>query len=268
MPHAVIVGVDETPASMVAADWAAGEALSRGRPLRLLHVWSPDADAVTPVSDSDSQRHAAERLLHAVAGHVHRRHPDLPTEMSQLSGSPVEVLCDASADAELLVLGTRGLGGVAGLVAGSVSQAVLARVRRPVVVVRAPAPTGAARAGEGDVVLGLDTARPHGDVPAFAFDCAERYGCGVRLVAEGAVRDESELDDLLAPWSERHPGVPVTRHLARGRPAPALAEASRGARLLVVGLRRRRLPWGAHVGPTVHGVLRDAHAPVAVVPHD
>ncbi|MEU0272216.1 universal stress protein [Streptomyces sp. NPDC006307] len=270
MARTVTVGVDETRESMVAADWAAGEALTRGRPLRLVHVWSPATDAVTPVADRGSGRRGAERLLHAVAGHVHRRHPEVAVETAPFSGSPVDRLCDASEDAELLVLGSRRLGTVTGFVAGSVSQAVLVRVRRPVVLVRAEGrPARWAGDPAGDVVLGLGLDRPRDDVAAFAFDCAVRYGCGLRLVTDVAELEEREhvLDDVLAAWTRTYPAVPVAREHGPGRPGRTLAEASRGARLVVLGLRRRRLRWRAHLGPALHALLHDAAAPVAVVPH-
>ncbi|MFF9864883.1 universal stress protein [Streptomyces sp. NPDC013953] len=252
----VTVGVDATRESMVAAEWGADEAATRGRPLRLVHVWSPGTDAVTPVVDRGSERHAAERLLHAVAGHVHRHRPEVQVETDQLHGSPVQGLCDVSEDAELLVLGSRRLGSLTGFVGGSLSQAVLARVRRPVVLVRAHGPAS------GDVVLGMDPERPSDEVAAFAFASADRYGCGVRLVAADA-----SLEDLLARWAQEYPGVAVTRTGGPGRMARELAEASHGARLVVLGHRRRRVPWGARVGPLVHTVMHDAAAPVAVVPH-
>ncbi|MFI6104743.1 universal stress protein [Streptomyces sp. NPDC051310] len=252
----VTVGVDATRESMVAAEWGADEAATRGRPLRLVHVWSPDTDAVTPVTDRGGERHAAERLLHAVAGHVHRHRPEVHVETDQLHGSPVQGLCDASEDAELLVLGSRRLGSLTGFVGGSLSQAVLARVRRPVVLVRAHGPA------TGDVVLGLDPDRPSDEVAAFAFASADRYGCGLRVVAA-----EPSSEHLVARWTRQYPGVAVTRTGGQGRVARELAEASHGARLVVLGHRRRRVPWGARVGPLVHTVMHDAAAPVAVVPH-
>ena len=58
-----------------------------------------------------------------------------------VQGHPAQVLLDAAADAALLVVGSRGLGGVRGMLLGSVSQHVVARAACPVVVVRAPADT-------------------------------------------------------------------------------------------------------------------------------
>ncbi|MGA5553451.1 universal stress protein [Streptomyces lavendulocolor] len=293
MSRTVTVGVDGSPESLTAAEWAADEAVSRDRLLRLVHVWSNDADVVTP-TDPETRRRRAERLLHTAATHVRRGHPDVRMETSQFSGDPVERLTAAGEKADLLVLGSRGLGGMAGFIAGSVALAVLARVRHPVVLVRAPrAPRAEAaerpRTAGGDIVVGLDLPRAGGDALGFAFGCADRYGCAVRVVHSwtlppvygpdtagvlpalldevGAER-QKELEAALAPWTGKYPSVAVSSQCRPGRAAQDLVEAAAGARLVVVGLRHRGSRLGAHVGPVVHSVLHHTAAPVAVVPHD
>lgn len=289
MSRTVTVGIDGSPESLTAADWAADEALSRDRLLRLVHVWSNDADVVTP-TDPEKKRRRAERLLHTAATHVRQGHPDVRMETSQFSGDPVETLTAAGERADLLVLGSRGLGGMAGLIAGSVSMGVLARVRHPVVLVRAPRTEAAERARTvGDVVLGLDLPRASDDALGFAFGCADRYGCGLRIVHswilppvygpdtagvlpvlmdEVAAERQKELEAALAPWGEKYPAVAVSSQCRQGRAAQDLAEAAEDSRLVVVGLRHRTSRIGAHIGPVLHSVLHHTAAPVAVVPHD
>ncbi|MEU3447517.1 universal stress protein [Streptomyces thermolilacinus] len=289
MSRTVTVGVDGSQESLTAADWAADEALSRDRLLRLVHVWSNDADVVTP-ADPEKKRRQADSLLHTAAKHVRQGRPDVRMETSQSAGDPVETLTVAGENADLLVLGSRGLGGMTGFIAGSVSLAVLAHARHPVVLVRAPQAEPAEQAHTaGDVVLELDLPRASGDALGFAFGCADRYGCGLRIVHswilppiygpdtagvlpmlmdEVAAERQKELEAALAPWVEKYPAVTLSTQCRQGRAAQDLVEAAAGARLVVIGLRHRASRIGAHIGPVVHSVLHHTAAPVAVVPHD
>ncbi|NUK83597.1 universal stress protein [Streptomyces lunaelactis] len=290
MSRTVTVGIDGSRESLAAANWAAEEALRRGIPLKLLHVWSKDEERRTRWVDPATARGWGERTLRITERRLRRRHSGLSVVTAWVPGYPVDALCAAGDASELLVLGSRGLGGLAGFLAGSVSLAVLARLQRPAVLVRAhnvPAP-GKPRSA-GDVVLGLDVYSPSDEMIEFAFTAAERYGCRLHvlhswqmpavygpdmagvlptLLADIGQERQRALDDALAPWTEKYPAVPVFRQCNQGRAAQDLAEASRDARLVVVGRRNRRARIGTHIGAVTHGVLHHCVAPVAVVPHD
>ncbi|MFC8920500.1 universal stress protein [Streptomyces sp. NPDC057116] len=296
MSHTVTVGLDGSRESLAAVDWAAEEALRRAVPLRLLHAWCGDGDPRTLLVDPVVARGWGERMLGVAERRLRRRHPALDVETEWSSNDAVEELCAAGDTAELLVLGSRGLSGLAGFLAGSVSLAVLARIRRPVVLVRPHnhrAPKADELAGavdpEAEVVIGLDVSRPADEVLAFGFAAADRYGCGLRvlhawavpticgpdmggalplLTTEVAQDARRALDEALAPWTDKYPDVPVVRECHQGRPAQDLAEASRDARLLVVGRRNRPGRIGPHIGAVTHAVIHHSLAPVAVVPHD
>ncbi|QGV77356.1 universal stress protein [Streptomyces ficellus] len=292
MTRTVTVGIDGSRESLAAVEWAAGEALSRARLLRVVHAWSTDVDVVTRYVEPETQRRWAETLLHSAEERVRRTHPDVRLETSQLGGDPVAVLTEEGERADLLVLGSRGIGGMTGFIAGSVSLAVLARAQRPVVLVRAPESeeTESARRS-GDVVLGLDLPVSGEDVLAFAFGSADRYGCGLRIVHswtlppsygpntsgvlpmlldEVGAEQRKQLEAAVAPWTEKYPGVPVSTRCRQGHPAQDLVEtaAEADSRLIVVGLRRRHSRLGGHIGPVVHSVLHHSAAPVAVIPHE
>ncbi|MFI1154649.1 universal stress protein [Streptomyces sp. NPDC020817] len=289
MSRTVTVGFDGSRESLAAVDWAAREAVCRAVPLRLLQVWSKDDGRRARLVAPATARGWGERALGTAERRLRRRHPGLLTETQWVCGDPVEELCAAADEAELLVLGSRGLG-LAGFLAGSVSLAVLTRTRRPVVLVR---PHNGPTAGEdgpvGEVVVGLDVSAPGDEVLAFGFAAADRYGCGLRVLhtwalpalygadmgaalqlvwAEVAQDARRALDEALAPWTEKYPGVSVVRECHEGRPAQDLAEASRGARLVVVGRRNRRARIGTHIGAVTHAVIHHSLAPVTVVPHD
>ncbi|MGW1552181.1 universal stress protein [Streptomyces sp. NPDC002346] len=290
MSRSVTVGIDGSRESLAAANWGAEEALRRGIPLRLLHVWSRDEERRARWVDPATARGWGERTLRITERRLRRRHSGLSVVTAWVPGDPADVLCVAGDESELLVLGSRGLGGPAGYLAGSVSLAVLARLKRPAILVRAhsaPAP-GQSRSA-GDVVLGLDVYSPSDEMIEFAFTAAERFGCRLHvlhswqmpavygpdmagvlptLLAEVGQERQQALGDALAPWTEKYPAVPVVRRCNQGRAAQDLAEASRDARLVVVGRRNRRARIGTHIGAVTHGVLHHSVAPVAVVSHD
>ncbi|MEU6272902.1 universal stress protein [Streptomyces populi] len=310
MPRTVTVGLDGSRESRAAAEWAAREAKLRDLPLKLVHVWEPMAQA--SLLDTETQQHWSERsemgvppaegwgrIPREAAEAVRLRHLDVEVVTEQLSGPPGDALVQAAEDAELLVLGSRGLGGLGGFMVGSVGLSVVAHTGRPVVLVRLPGqaadehetdPAGVPSAGAPfrPVVLGLDVEHPDEALIAFAFESAARRETSLRVVhtwypppyyAYGtpvnpalnealALSAEAELAKALSLWRTRFPDVEVVEATRYGSPAFHLVKASHEASLVVVGRRARRLPVGAHIGHTTHSVLHHATAPVAVVPHD
>jgi nucleotide-binding universal stress UspA family protein len=147
--------------------------------LRLVQAWTIDDDPRTRLVDPVTARGWGERTLGIAERRLRRRHPDLQVETEWVPGEPVEALCAAADEAELLVLGSRGLGGLAGFLAGSVSLAVLARTRQPVVLVRPDnGPASEQDRAAREVLIGLDLSGPGDEVLAFGFAAGDRYGCG------------------------------------------------------------------------------------------
>ena len=140
-PSGVVVGSDGSELSTAAIGEAFREADSRGAPLTVVHTWSIDlADTGMTMLESDEARERiaeSESALaaQAVAGWA-EKYPQVPVRTVVLNAHPVEALADASRDAELVVVGTRGRGGFRGLLLGSVSQGVLHHAHCPVMVVR------------------------------------------------------------------------------------------------------------------------------------
>lgn len=290
----VVVGFDGSRAGYAAADWAAGEALLRKVPLRLVHAWEqlivPYASLTGVAVPSDPKKSA--RLLTGARVHLSRRHPGLEVITDRLPGDPTKALVAAGTEGEMLVLGSRGLGRTAGFLLGSVARAVVARAEGPVVLVRAVG-TGAPEDGvrepaaggnaDGDVVVGVDLDSPDDTVLVFAFEAAARRGTALRVV-HGRGRSPADepfagpgragtdsmtvtLGDVLRPWQEKFPGVPVTTQAVIGQAGTHLVDASGDAALLVVGRTVRQGALGTHIGPVADTVLRHAAPPVAVIPH-
>jgi nucleotide-binding universal stress UspA family protein len=162
----VVVGVDASEGANAALQWAVAEARLRKARLRAVFAWTlsyPRSDGygyligpldVPPYGGVSDQRHAAEEVLERATAHLAPPPDGLELDREVVEGPGAEVLVDAAADADLLVVGSRGHGGFAGLLLGSVSQQCAHRAACPVVIVRAahdpdrvrrePAETGAA----------------------------------------------------------------------------------------------------------------------------
>lgn len=140
----VLLAVDNSPASEEAVRFAFTEASLRGTDLAALHVcrtassdvYDGPADPPFVTYDETHLREHAEHILDASLAGRQERYPSVTVVRRPVVGRVRHTLIDASADAQLLVVGARGRGGFTGLLLGSVSQAVLHHAQCPVAVVR------------------------------------------------------------------------------------------------------------------------------------
>ncbi|HEV7628388.1 MAG TPA: universal stress protein, partial [Streptomyces sp.] len=184
MFQSVAVGLDGTRAGFAAVDWAAREAQLRDVPLKLIQVRETGAYPYSPIADDEVERDWAQTLVSEALDELNRRFPALHTDVEMVSGRPVHVLTDASAEADLLVMGSRGLSTVLGFIVGSTAMPTVTHAACPVVLVRAPHRSGEESADEtfpasdpatGDIVLGVDLSRPCDELIGFAFETAARH---------------------------------------------------------------------------------------------
>ncbi len=295
----VIAGVDGSAESLAAAEWAAREAVRRDRTLRLVHAWNwhPRQEAGEPANAA--LRHLARRALRQAEDRIRRTCPDAKLDDEQVEGPATAALLKAAGQADLLVLGSRGLSGFTGFLVGSVALGVVARATRPVVLVRAgeeaadehfPEADGSpsTRTGYRDVVLGIDLGDPCDEVIEFAFEEARLRGA--RLHAVHAWQQPSPvglgsgdiglvpapqrpgewlgfLTAVLQVWRDKYPGVEVVETVTEGRAPSVLIRAASSASLLVVGRRAAERPAGPRTGPVTHAAVHHVGCPVAVVPH-
>lgn len=141
-PGPVVVGVDGSAASRRALRFAADEAALRGTGVTAVHAWEPaphpGLDALRAASGLDWSalaQHASD-LLEEELTVVGAEFPAVQFTGQTVAAQPVQGLVDASAGAQLLVVGSRGRGALAGLLMGSVSHSTVRTARCPVVVVR------------------------------------------------------------------------------------------------------------------------------------
>ncbi|GAA0909380.1 universal stress protein [Pseudonocardia zijingensis] len=281
----VVVGVDGSEPARRAVRWAAQEAVRRRVPLRVVTAFEwLRGQPIGYVGMGDSYREimlgVSRRHLAEAAQLAEQEQPELEVQSQLVVGFPIAVLTDEARRAQLVVIGDRGLGGVTGLLLGSVAVALGAHAECPVVVVRGDAETPDP---EAPVVVGVDGSPTSEAALAFAYEAAAVRN--VPLVAVhtwwdllvdpavaplldwDAIEDGERqlLAERLAGWAEKFPDVPVRRVVTRDHAAHALVEQSLRAQLVVVGSRGRGSIAGLVLGSVSHAVLHRAHCPVAVV---
>jgi nucleotide-binding universal stress UspA family protein len=136
----VVVGIDGSEPSLRALRWAADEALAHGWDLEVVHVWErPQSYAPLGVGsypiDPGPAHDEGRKVLDRALAEVRARAPGVALLGRLEEGAPGTVMVDAAHDADLVVVGTRGLGGIKSFFLGSVSQQVAHHARCPVVIV-------------------------------------------------------------------------------------------------------------------------------------
>ncbi|MCX5009129.1 universal stress protein [Streptomyces sp. NBC_00638] len=295
----VVAGVDGSAESLAAAAWAARETERRDRPLHLVHAWDWHPRQQEPEIAGAAQRQLARSSLRRAEERVRAECPDVRLTDEQTEGPATAALLKAADQADLMVLGSRGLSGFTGFLVGSVALGVVATATRPVVLVRAgeeaadehvPARDGTAATNTGyrDVVLGLDLDEACDEVIEFAFEAARLRHARLRAVhawhtagsiglgpgdvglAKESWQSEEWLGFLkavLQMWRDKYPDVAVLETVVSDKPSTALVRAATGSGLLVVGHRLAERPLGPRTGPVTHAAIHHVGCPVAVVPH-
>jgi nucleotide-binding universal stress UspA family protein len=157
-PGVVTVGVDGSPAAGAALRWAVAEARLRETRLRVVHAWKfhyPVIEGfgyvgsyvggsvdVLPDAGMSLQRQAAEDVVEQAIAELGTKADGVKIKREVVEGPAADVLVGAVTEDDLLVVGSRGRGGFAGLLLGSVSQHCAHRASCPVVIVRTGEPTG------------------------------------------------------------------------------------------------------------------------------
>jgi nucleotide-binding universal stress UspA family protein len=273
MTDGIIVGYDGSEGSDEALRWAAREAWARGTALTICLAW-PAAD-LRQLGDwgaHDRARQLGGEILARgtrLAGAV----PDLTDVRTVLTeGSPAHVLCERSNAAEMVVVGSRGHGGLAGSRLGSVSWQVASHGHGRIVVVRGQwRPVNQA---PGPVVAGIDTSPESQDALTFAFEEADLRDVPLVAVCAlmdepgrigGARRMEEEFSRLMTSREKEHAEITVLRQVSFGTPRSALLTAAAEAQMLVVGARGLGGLEGMSLGSVAGTLVHHSPCPVAVV---
>ncbi|WP_077797018.1 universal stress protein [Streptomyces sp. JHA26] len=284
----VVVGVDGSEASLRAAEWAADEAALRELPLRIVYasLWERyEGTALSEDLGEPSEEVRAQDIVDTAARRAERGRPDLEVTTDILPEEAEHALVGEGRNASLLVVGTRGRGGLAEFLLGSISLGVAGRADCPVVVLRGSHDNQTARPVRGRVVVGVGEGADDAAVVRFAAEEALRRGvpleavCAWRRPAHEAPPDplttgepartheQRAAEALDAALADVPPEAQVHRHTVEGHARGVLEAASREADLLVVGTRRHRGQYGLQLGRVTLAVLHHSTCPVAVVRH-
>lgn len=274
--YGIVVGVDGSAESDAAVVWAGRDATLRGVPLTLVHAVAPVVVG-WPVGRlyaemPDWQKDNADNVI----AQARKSAPEAQTEVVYANAVPT--LIDASKRAEMLVVGSQGIGALGRMLLGSVSAALIQHAHCPVAVIRGT--DTATPDDSAPVVVGIDGSPASEAATALAFGEASRRR--VDLVALHAWSDvgvfpvlgmdwhdrESQgqevLAERLAGWQERYPDVLVRQSLVCDTPARWLLEEAERAQLVVVGNRGRGGFPGMLLGSVSSAVVRSAKVPVIV----
>lgn len=271
----VVVGFDDSEHALRALDVAAAEAARRGAALEVVCGW-PWGDTIS--SAAGGHLDAADRVLtvlEGVAARVRANYPQMSVTPTVTADPAAEALLRCSREAALTVVGTRGHGGFAGLLLGSVSLRVAAHTAGPLLVV-GPAQVTGLRDGRSRVLVAMKT---DGDRDALEFGFAEAERRGAALTILHAWQFSPYPDDVqntaaattlisatVQEARKKFPSVDASVDSIQDRPAKALVEESASADVVVLGAHRRKHRFGLHLGPVTHAVLSHARCPVALVP--
>lgn len=272
----VIVAVDGSEESLLAADWAAEHAsLEHKRLLVVLvvddAVLGAPTWAVTPAIPAPAgiSPDRAQQVAKAAADRVRRHHPDLDVQPHVVHGDVGGALVRLSPDASMMVLGSRGRGALGSAVLGSVGARVARHAECPVVVCR---PARSSADHEGVVVL-FDGSADSVSLVERALEIGAERGESVSVVhclAEGDLwaAGVTTLQDSIDPLRERFPGVRLEIELHTGEPESALSARRRPPELIVVG-RHPVDSLGRHLGHVnATRVIEHVDSPVLVIPQE
>lgn len=272
--RSIVVGYDGSVEAARAVRWAAQQAALRGCPLHLVHcsLWPLLADDPVPGDAGSRREPSAQTTLQEGLAQAKHAAPGAEVKTTLLYGWPVVHLPEVSAGEEMLVVGSRGLGGFLGLLVGSVSLEMAATATCPVAVIRA------GEHPDGPVVVALDSS---GSPAALEDACTmaavtganlkiihvEHAPAGYRLLrdpVDAHPAAETLLDSAASTARRLAPGTAVESQLLADTSIPrSILNASQGARLTVVGTKGHGLLKGT-IGSTAHAVLHHATGPVLI----
>ena len=278
----ILVGVDASQGSRGAARWALEEASRRNAEALAVYAWHIPAMAYGApgygVSYADDFVAAGLALIDDAIGQSSRE--DVKVEPRVVEGSPAKVLSHEAEqpDIELVVVGSRGHGGVTGLLLGSVSHALSHQCPKPLVIV----PQAGSVRARGRIVVGIDGSSDADTALRWAArEARQREGTLQVILACSDAKfahyvEESGRHSSVAAGQELvdaavaalgPTGVTIERAAVEGSPAQVLVDAAGSADLLVVGTRGLGRAREAIQGSVSHACAHRSPVPVAIIPH-
>jgi nucleotide-binding universal stress UspA family protein len=258
----VIAGIDGSAAALHAAEWAADEALARGVPLRLVYVTKPRH---TSTDDYNEDVHHGRTALQQAAVTVESRYPKLSVSTSIVGGPAGAALLALSAQAEMVCVGSVGIGRYARSILGSTASELAEKSSCPVAVIR-PADDTKGH-GVNWIVVAVNDDPDHTAV----VDCA-MHEAALRDAPVLALGDRASataphgLDDDVKELRRRYPGVHVYPIAERADVRHFLKKHRERVQLAVIGSTESS-DLADIIGHREHPMYRHANASALVVRH-
>jgi nucleotide-binding universal stress UspA family protein len=285
----IVVGMDGSEGAAHALRWAVEEAGYRGWSVVAAMTWGyldqhhldGSTEFVAGYTEADADAALETFVTTALEGRTGAPGPE-QVERRLLNDLPAQGLLDASREAELLVLGARGLGGFRGLLVGSVSHACLHHATCPVAIIREPQEHEAATP---TIVVGIDGSPGSKAALDWALDEARARQARIEVVhawsapylmgySYGVAVDMTQFEDAArivldgaVEAADTHGLIePVEKVLVSNGPSASLLEVAKDADLVVVGSRGVGGFKGMLLGSVSYQVTHHADCPVVVVP--
>lgn len=278
----IVVGVDGSPEAVAALAWALEVADVRHATVEAVHAFWCPCDSELPMSRLTEQHRKASDVLRSVVEPAAAAHPGVAVRPKVVEGSPAPLLIDAAVGADLLVVGSRGRGGFAGLLLGSVSQQCVHHAPCPIAVVRPGSLRPRADGGSYTAIVGVDgSPSSRSALQWAAAEAGARHG-RIRALHAWTSPSRREIDGLEAVDEEKLEAVLQERldeavagvdtgdvtldaELVEGDPRRVLVDAAHDADLLVVGSHGRGGITGMLLGSVSSFCLHHATVPVVVL---
>ncbi|MFT4085750.1 MAG: universal stress protein [Gordonia sp. (in: high G+C Gram-positive bacteria)] len=283
----ILVGVDGSPEAINSVRWAASAAVAEGAELKIVAAYTTTTSdyapgLVIPQDVIDAIRGEVSKYVQDAAAVAREVAPDTKISGSIVEGDAARVLLELGEDASMIVIGSRGRGGLKGLFLGSVSTSVAAHAHGRVAVV-----PSAAKPVDGPVVVGVDDSKISDPAVAEAYrqaglrneklvavhtwtpldaDALHGFGLGPDEIAEMSEQAVEAVAERMAGYGEDYPDVEVERVVIPEEPANAILEAAGDtASMIVMGSRGRGGFTGLLLGSRSQKVLHNAKVPVMIV---
>lgn len=289
VPVGIVVGVDGSPSSRLAAQWAAQEAKARDLPVLLAAAYIVPqflyAEGMVPSRAMfEELEEQAQGFIDDAAAAIREVTTEVELMQQLHEGSPISMLLELSKEADMVVIGSRGLGGIAGALLGSVSASLVGHAHCPVVVLRDDTDLAAEH---NRIVVGADGSPVSALAVQTAYQEADAHGA--ELVAVNAWLDRAVASSLaglnlpnldweqakaeqrqvvqeeLEKYDDGYESITPQIVIRRESPEMALAEVGKGARMIVVGSHGRGGFTGMLLGSTSRALLRLSPVPLMVV---
>ena len=285
--HGIVVGVDGLPAATGALRWAAREAVLRDASLMVVHaiapsIPTPEPGTPVPPGVAQWQKNRGRRIIDDALRIVHQSGDDerpASIDSELVFSGAVSGLVDLSKEAQLIVVGCGGGGGLRGRPLGSISTALIRHAQCPVALIH-ECDTSIADGTGASVLVGVDGSPSSELATAIAFDEASRRNVGLTVLHACSdarflrfpdrqwpamkAADEDSLAQRLGEWCERYPDVAVQPVVEPDEPTRRLLQHCDSAQLVVVGSHGRGGYAGMLVGAVAAAVAQAARIPVIV----